>query len=241
MRLKFTNTNIRTAMAAAGLCLGVASAQAGYLLNEDFNGVTASYTSFGTTNTRSISDPIYNATGLNNDFDSYAGLSGSFLVLGDTSGALPGGPTGSSTGQSSKAAFNLGLFGTGLHSLDVAFDWVFDTNQATVNSDNFSIRLMAGTTLLDELLFFDDVDRNDFLSRRGHFNEIRNFTLGTSSAVTLEFELTEFNGAASNFSSGDSAVGIDNISVVPEPTSIALLSVGLLGLLSTSKRRPTSH
>ena len=231
MRIKYTN--IRTALVVMGLCLGVASAQAGYLLNEDFNDGAATYTSVGTTNIRPISNLIYRS--VNTGFDSYPGLSGSFLVLGDSGGALPGGPTGSVAGQRSKAAFNLGSFNAGLHSLGIAFDWVFDTNQATLSTDDFSARLMVGSALIDEPLSFSDVGRND-PNRRGHFNEIRNFTLGTSGTVTLEFELKEFNGTAPNTSSGDSAVGIDNISVVPEPTSIALVCVGLFGLLGVRRR-----
>lgn len=253
MRLKYTN--IRTALAGVSFCLGVASAQAGYLINEDFNDGGATYTPTLATNIRPTTDGIY--TNVNNGFstkvtggvpDGVPGFSGSFLILGDYYGLLNNaaaagtvGPAGDSTGQTSMATFSLGAFGVGAHSLDINFDFVFDTSlapgtgtPAARSLDDFFVRLMVGTTQLgDDLLFFGDVARNE-ASRRGHFSEVVNFNLSTPGTVSLVFGLTEFNAT------GDSAVGIDNISVVPEPTSIALLGVGLLGLLGARRQRSPS-
>lgn len=258
MRLKYTN--IRTALAAAGLCLGVASAQAGYFLNENFNDGAATYTGSGpvssgatgslpSTNIRPTTDAIY--TNINNGFSipspapaGVPGFSGSYLVLGDyvgviSGGTTPTGPAGTSAGSTAMATFSLGAFGAGAHSLDIDFDYVFDTSLAPTvatprSLDDFFVRLMVGTTQLgSDLLFWGDVARNE-ANHRGHFSDVANFNLSTPGTVSLAFGLKEFNTA------GDSAVGIDNISVVPEPTSIALLGIGLLGLVGARKQRTPS-
>ncbi len=232
MQLK--RVSLASVLVGLGCCLSAVSAQADYLLNEDFNDNAASYTQSGAVTIRPVSDLIY--TGVNNGFDSYEKLTGSFLVIGDYAGALnagtPSGPNGNST---SAVAFNLGQFAAGSHSLNVAFDYVFDTNLApgaglARNLDDFLVQLLGSNGLSVDLLKFDDVSRNE-LDRRDHFQKTVNFDLATPQNVSLAFSLTEYTGT------GDSAVGVDNISVIPEPTSLALSCAGLMGLLATRRRR----
>jgi len=226
-------------LAGALLLTGLAqAAHAAVLLDEDFNDNAATYTTIfaGEADASSINIRLGNNvinTNVNAGFDSFFGANPNrFLVIGDNTGNLGDEPNGQTSGAISIAKFDLGLFGVGLHSLGINFDFAFDTNQApgaagnNRNTDDFFVALLDGSdNLIDELLRFDDVLRNE-ADRKGNFSQAVDIALASASNVYLAFGLFEYNGTSS------SAVGIDNILVqsVPEPGSMALLSLGLLGL-----------
>lgn len=210
-------------------------AHAGVLLDENFDDNAAIYTGIfaGEADASSINIRLGNNainTNVNAGFDSFFGASPNrFLVIGDNRGApnnLGGEPNGQDLGAVSIAMFDLGLLGAGLHSLGFSFDFAFDTNAGIRSTDDFFVALLDPFgNLIDELLRFDDVLRNE-ADRKGNFGQTVDIAMTSASNVYLAFGLFEYNDNSS------SAVGIDNILVqsVPEPGSLALLSLGLLGL-----------
>jgi hypothetical protein len=218
----------------------VSGAAQAALLADDFEDGVVRYTTTGVAgavNIRPTSDVIN--TGGTNGFDAFFPNGGRFLVVGDAAGAIgngsPAGPAGSIAGSTQSARFALGSFGAGVHRLGVAFDFVFDTSLApgttqARNPDDFVVTLRDSAGVLLELLRFDDVLRNE-ADRRGRFSGEAQFTLGGADQVWLDFGLTEYAN------SGDSAVGIDNIVLIPEAASIALLGIGMIALGSVRLRR----
>ncbi|MDP1928207.1 MAG: PEP-CTERM sorting domain-containing protein [Thiobacillus sp.] len=244
-----TKLKSRHCLAAALLLTGLGQpAYAALPLNEDFNDNTATYTTIlggealaSAINIRLASNAIN--TTLNTGFDLFFGASTStnrFLVIGDIASHLGGEPDGQAIGALSVAKFDLGLLGLGLHSLDISFDYAFDTNLApgtagTRSPDDFFVRLLDGSNnQINELLSFDDVLRNE-ANRKGNFNQVVNFNLSSASNVYLAFGLNEANDTSS------SAVGIDNIQAlaVPEAETYALMLVGLglIGLRCVRRRK----
>lgn len=233
------------ALAGAVLAIAAQSSHALLLLDENFNDNAASYGTIlaGEATANSINirlgNNVINTAG-DTGFDSFFDASPNrFLVLGNNAGDIVGEPNGQTIGARMIALFDLGSFASGQHNLSVSFDFVFDTNYAPGasgtrrNIDDFSVLLLDDTNnLITELLGFDDVLRNE-ASRRGTFDQTLDFVLAGAGGVRLAFDLIEYDGTAS------SAAGIDNIRVlsVPEPGSLALLSLGLFALGRTPTRR----
>jgi hypothetical protein len=229
----------RRALLGSAFVLVSGAAQSA-LLFDDFEDGVARYTATGVAgavNIRPTSDVIN--TGGTNGFDGFFPNGGKFLVIGDSAGAIgngsPAGPSGSIAGSTQSARFALGAFGAGVHRLGVAFDFVFDTSLApgttqARNPDDFVVSLRDSAGVLLELLRFDDVLRNE-ADRRGRFSGEAQFALGSTDQVWLDFGLTEYAN------SGDTAVGIDNLVVLPEAASIALLGIGMIALGSVRLRR----
>lgn len=252
--------DVRYSLAAA-LLLGSLgqSAFADVLLDENFNGAPATYTPiFGgdagasSINTRFASNAIN--TGTDSGFDSFFDTSSAanqFLVLGDVSGDLGGPPDGSSLqlGALSMAQFGLGAFAAGTHSLQINFDYAFDTNLDPAGTearspDSFYAFLGADIDAgfsVPPMLYFTDVMRNE-ANRKGMYSQTITFTLADADTLYLAFGVSEDIGEDS------SAAGIDNILVesvpvqvlsVPESETYAMMlaGLGLVGFMVARRNR----
>ena len=236
----------RVSALAFALALGLtgATVRAGLYLGNDFDAGAVDFTvtgpvsgSFAPVQIRPVTDTI--ATATTSGFDGFFGGAGQFLVIGDFNAGLgngtPSGPAGNASSQVSAARFALGTFGAGAHAFGIRFDFAFDTNLAPGTTqirspDDFVVSLTDGNGFLLELLRFDDVLRNE-ASRRGTWSGDAAFTLASAQPLSLVFSLTEYAN------SGDSAVGIDNLSVVPAASPLALLGIALAALACV-RRRP---
>ena len=178
-------------------------------------------------NIRRHNNAIDGGTVSNNNFDNFfAAAAGNFMVLGDSDANLVGDESGTS---SISIPFSIPVHGT---SLTISYDLVFDSTVAN-SDDDFDVDLLG--TPVSEVQFVGAPVRNS--GTRGNFTQT--FTgsalaaLGTNQALT--FQLVEATGT------GSSAVGIDNIRVsfAPEPTSLALVGIALLGVGALSRRGGT--
>lgn len=229
---------------ALALATMAAPARAGPVFADDFDSGVVNFSVTGPVSgslqpvqIRPASDTINTATTAG--FDGFFGGAGQFLVIGDFNGGIgngtPGGPVGNASSQVSTARFALGTFGAGTHRLGISFDFAFDTSLAPGttqirNPDDFVVSLTDGNGMLLELLRFDDVLRNES-SRRGTWSGDAAFVLTGAQPLSLVFSLTEY---ANN---GDTAAGIDNLSVVPAATPLALAGIALAALACLRRRR----
>lgn len=238
-----TPRHARALALALWLAASASPAGAGLLLNDDFDAGVVNFTitgpvsgSFQPVQIRPVTDTIGSAT--TSGFDGFFGSAGQFLVIGDYNAGMgngtPGGPIGNAGSQVSTARFALGSFAAGAHSLGIRFGFAFDTNLAPGTTqirspDDFVVSLSDGNGLLLELLRFDDVLRNE-ASRRGTWSGDVGFALTSAQPLSLIFSLTEYAN------SGDSAAGIDNLSVVPAASPLALLGIALAALIGMRRR-----
>lgn len=163
------------------------------------------------------------------DFDNFfGGTPNQFLVIGDNGAAIGGEPNGQTASATSTLIFDLGLLPSSAQELQIVLDFVFDAN-ITTNTDDFLVSLVLADSSVVNLLSYAAPGADS----RGTLDATINLADLAAAPTSLSLSLFEENGR------GDSAVGIDNlrVSAVPEPSSLLLGAIGLLGLVWSRQRR----
>jgi len=175
----------------------------------------------------------------NNSFDNFFRplqaspvIRNNFLVIGDDSGDLGGSPNGgTNTGASSTMSVLFTLQPSqwtmsDLLGVRIMFDYVFDANNVA-NLDDFLVELVLADNSALTVLSHSAPS----VGTRGTFDQY--FSSLSALPSSLRFTLVEGSG------NGSSAVGIDNIKVtaVPEPATLALVGLALLGAGMAGRKR----
>ncbi len=169
----------------------------------------------------------------NGNFDNFFGpASNQFAVIGDNAGGLGGAPNGGTGGNSSATmTLSFGLASITLQDpqrLNISFDFVFDANNVS-NPDDLFVNLALADNSLVSLL---SITGGPTVASRGTYSNTIDFANLAAAPSFLSFTLVEKGG------NGSSAVGLDNLNVtaIPEPGTLALLGLGLLGMSALRKR-----
>lgn len=164
---------------------------------------------------------------------SFAALAGSVTVNGSTSGA----PVWNRTTAGAPPTGLSGV-GTAVPFLVTAFHVTADGSYQLDNQANYDTYLHLYQSAFDPLAQFTNViAANDDFGGSLSSQLTSNLLAGTNYfAVTSGFGNSDF-GAFALTISGPGAVNLSTRAQVPEPTSLALAGLALLGLVATRKRQ----